>query len=102
METLGLISIILGFIGCGFVIFSFICQLYEIYKTKNAKGTSWGLIISQIFTCISFGASAGINVYLGNLISLPFLVANTGLIILFIIMSLMKYSYDKNTTNLEL
>ena len=100
METLGLISIVLGFIGCGFVIFSFICQLYEIYKTKNAKGTSWGLIISQIFTCISFGASAGINVYLGNLISLPFLVANACLILLFIIMACMKCSYDRNTINI--
>ena len=36
MLDLKLLSLILGFIGCFFLVYSFICQLYEIYKTKNA------------------------------------------------------------------
>ena len=94
MDNLAIISLSLGFMGCFFVIFSFLCQLYQIYKTKNAQGTSWGLIISQIITCFSLGSSAGINVYLGGLVNIPFLVANSILFILFMIMSYMKYNYD--------
>ena len=99
MESIAIISLTLGFIGCFFVIFSFICQLYTIYKTKDARGTSWGLILSQIITCLSFGSSAAINVYLGGLINIPFLIANSILFALFIIMSYMKYKYDKLETN---
>ena len=73
MELLNIISLTLGFIGCVFVIVSFICQLYEIYRTKNADGTSWGLILAQIITCLDFGSSAAINIYVGVLINLPFL-----------------------------
>lgn len=99
MESIAIISLTLGFIGCFFLIFSFICQLYTIYKTKDARGTSWGLILSQIITCLSFGSSAAINVYLGGLINTPFLIANSILFALFIIMSYMKYEYDKLETN---
>lgn len=93
---LELISLICGFVGCCFVIFSFVFQLYEIYKTKNAKGTSWGLIINQIITCILFGLSAGINVYLTGVTNLPFLVANSTLLLLFFVMSYLKIIYSKN------
>lgn len=99
MESITIISLTFGFIGCFFVIFSFICQLYTIYKTKDAKGTSWGLILSQIITCLCFGSSAAINVYLGGLINMPFLIANGILFILFILMSYMKYEYDKLVTD---
>ena len=37
MLDLKFLSLILGFIGCFFVIFSFSCQLYEIYKKKVLK-----------------------------------------------------------------
>ena len=94
MLNLKFISLILGFIGCFFVIFSFSCQLYEIYKKKSAKGTSWGLIISQIITCLLLGTSAAINIYLDGIINLPFLVANSSLLILFIIMIYLKKIYD--------
>ena len=93
---LELISLISGFFGCCFVIVSFIFQLYEIYKTKNAKGTSWGLIVNQILTCMLFGLSAGINVYLSGVINLPFLVANTTLLLLFFVMSYLKIIYTNN------
>jgi uncharacterized protein with PQ loop repeat len=95
MLDLKLFSIILGFIGCFFVVFSFVCQLYEIYKTKNADGTSWGLIISQILTCLFLGTSAGINVYLDGIINLPFLVANVSLFLLFLVMVYFKIIYKK-------
>jgi uncharacterized protein with PQ loop repeat len=94
MNTINVISLIFGFIGCVSVIFAFIYQLNEIYKSKNAKGTSWGLIMAQIITCLAFGSSAAINVYLGGLLNIPFLIANTILFILFLLMSYMKYSYD--------
>lgn len=94
MESLTIISLTLGFIGCFFVIFSFVCQLYEIYRTKNAEGTSWGLIMAQIITCLSFGSSAAINVYVGGLMNMPFLVANSILLILFFVMSYMKCKYS--------
>ena len=99
MNNLAIISLALGFMGCFFVIFSFMCQLYQIYRSKNAKGTSWGLIISQIITCIAFGTSAGINVYLGGMINMPFLAANSILFILFLVMSYMKYNYDSKDEN---
>ena len=51
--------------------------------------------MSQIVTCLAFGTSASINVYVGGSINLPFLVANSILLILFIVMSYMKYLYDK-------
>ena len=91
LETL---SLIFGFIGCFFVVFSFICQLYEIYKKKSADGTSWGLIISQVFTCLLLGSSAGINVYLDGIVNLPFLIANGSLFILFLIMIYLKCKYN--------
>ena len=94
MDDLKLFSIILGFFGCFFVILSFVCQLYEIYKKKSAEGTSWGLIISQILTCLLLGSSAGINVYLDGIINLPFLVANGSLLILFFVMIYLKNKYD--------
>lgn len=93
MISLKIFSLILGFLGCFFVVFSFICQLYEICKTKNADGTSWGLIISQILTCFLLGTSAGINVYLDGIINLPFLVANASLLFLFFIMIYLKIIY---------
>lgn len=88
------ISLICGFLGCFFVILSFSCQLYKIYKTKKADGTSWGLIISQIITCILFGSSAGINIYLDGIINLPFFVSNASLLILFFIMIYFKKIYN--------
>lgn len=88
------LSLIFGFIGCFFVVFSFICQLYEIYKKKSADGTSWGLIISQVFTCLLLGSSAGINVYLDGIVNLPFLIANGSLFILFLIMIYLKCKYN--------
>lgn len=74
---------------------SFVCQLYEIYKNKSAEGTSWGLIISQILTCLLLGSSAGINVYIDGIINLPFLVANGSLLILFFVMIYLKKKYEK-------
>ena len=99
MESLTIISLTLGFIGCFFVIFSFVCQLYQIYRTKNAKGTSWGLITSQMITCLAFGSSAAINIYLGGLINMPFLIANSILLLLFVVMSYMKCIYDKTDSD---
>tara|TARA_B100001093_G_C26411111_1_gene835616 strand:+ start:306 stop:593 length:288 start_codon:yes stop_codon:yes gene_type:complete len=95
MFELELFSIILGFLGCFFLILSFIFQLYKIYESKSAEGTSWGLIISQILTCLLLGSSAGINVYLDGIINLPFLVANGSLFILFLVMSYLKIIYEK-------
>lgn len=92
--NLEVLSLIFGFIGCFFLVFSFICQLYEIYKKKNADGTSWGLIISQVFTSLLLGSSAGINVYLDGIINLPFLIANGSLLILFFIMIYLKCKYN--------
>ena len=89
------ISLILGFVGCFFVIFSFVCQLYEIYKKKSAKGTSWGMIFCQIFTCLTLGASAAINIYLDGILNLPFLIANLSLLLLFFVMIYLKIKYDK-------
>ena len=94
MINLVTVSIILGLIGCFFVVFSFICQLYEIYKNKSAIGTSWGLIISQVLTCLLLGTSAAINIYLDGLVNLPFLIANCSLFILFMIMIYLKIKYD--------
>lgn len=98
MILLEYISLTFGFIGCFFVILSFLFQLHQIYKAKTAKGTSWGLILSQILTCILFGSSAGINIYLDGIINLPFFVSNTVLLVLFIVMSYMKYIYSKHNT----
>ena len=92
--NLELLSLILGFIGCFFVILSFSFQLYEIYRTKTAKGTSWGMIIAQIFTCFLFGSSAAINIYLTGINNLPFFVANLTLFLLFIVMIYLKIKYD--------
>ena len=94
MEELKLVSLILGLIGCFFIILSFSCQLYEICKKKTAKGTTWGLIISQVITCILLGSSAAINIYLDGIINLPFLIANSSLLVLFIIMIYLKLIYD--------
>ena len=99
MNNLSVISLSLGFIGCFFVTVSFFFQLYQIHRSKNAKGTSWGLIISQIITCITFGTSAAINVYIGGMVNMPFLVANSILFILFLVMSYMKYNYDNMIEN---
>lgn len=96
MLDLKIISLIFGFIGCIFVIFSFLCQLYEIYKSKNADGTSWGLIISQIITCLLLGSSAAINIYLDGILNLPFFIANFTLLILFIVMIYLKNKYSTN------
>lgn len=93
MLDLKLLSLILGFLGCFFVVYSFICQLYEIYKTKNADGTSWGLIIFQLITCLLLGSSAAINVYIDGIINLPFLIANGSLFFLFIVMGFFKIKY---------
>jgi uncharacterized protein with PQ loop repeat len=96
MINLKLISLILGFLGCFFVIYSFICQLYQIYKNKNAEGTSWGLIISQIITCIFLGSSAGINIYLDGILNIPFFIANLTLLLLFFVMIYLKKKYQLN------
>ena len=97
-NNLSFISLVCGFIGCFCVIGSFLSQLYDIYKRKDASGTSWGLIIMQMLTCILFSLSAGINIYLGGIINLPFLLANIILLFLFIIMVYLKIKYKQ--TNL--
>jgi len=91
------ISLFLGFTGCFFVIFSFMFQLYEIYKNKSAKGTSWGMITCQIFTCFFLGTSAAINIYIDGILHLPFLIANTTLLFLFFVMIYLKQKYDKDS-----
>ncbi len=96
MFYLKIISLILGFIGCISVILSFLFQLYQIYKSKNADGTSWGLIISQIITCILLGSSAAINIYLDGILNLPFFIANFTLLFLFIVMIYLKIKYYTN------
>ena len=94
MLDLKLITLILGFSGCFFVIFSFLCQLHKIYQQKSAKGTSWGLLISQVITCLLLGSSAAINIYLDGIINLPFLIANVSLFFLFLVMIYFKIIYD--------
>ena len=89
------VSLTCGFIGCFFVILSFLFQLHQIYKKKSAKGTTWGLILSQIITCILFGSSAAINIYLKGYINLPFFISNAVLLILFFVMAYMKYIYSQ-------
>ena len=96
MNNLSIISLSFGFIVCVFVILSFCFQLYKIYKSKNASGTSWGLIYSQIITSISFAVSSSINIYLDGIVNLPFLAANVILLLLFFVMAFMKYKYDNN------
>ena len=91
---LNVISITLGLVGCVSLISAFACQLNEIRKSRDAKGTSWGLIGAQIITCLAFGSSAAINVRLGGMINMPFLVANVILFALFLIMAYMKYQFD--------
>ena len=95
MEDLQILSLILGFIGCLFLVMSFVFQLYNIYKTKTAKGTTWGLIVSQLITCFLLSCSAGINLYVDGILNLPFLAANSSLFLLFIVMSYLKLKYDK-------
>ena len=73
---------------------SFVFQLYDIYKTKTAKGTTWGLIVSQLITCLLLSCSAGINIYLDGILNLPFFLANGSLFLLFIVMSYLKFKYD--------
>ena len=94
MEDLQILSLIFGFIGCIFLVMSFVFQLYDIYKTKTAKGTTWGLIVSQLITCLLLSCSAGINVYLDGILNLPFFLANGSLFLLFIVMSYLKFKYD--------
>ena len=94
MEDLQILSLIFGFIGCIFLVMSFVFQLYDIYKTKTAKGTTWGLMVSQLITCLLLSCSAGINVYLDGILNLPFFLANGSLFLLFIVMSYLKFKYD--------
>ena len=95
MILLEYISLTFGLLGvfCNIV---FLFQLHQIYTNKCASGTTWGLILSQIVTCILFGSSAGINIYLEGFINLPFFVSNAVLLVLFIVMSYMKCIYSKN------
>ena len=95
--NLHIVSLVSGFLGCFFVIYSFICQLIIIYKTKNADGTSWGLISCQILTSVLFCLSAGINVYLDGIMNLPFLVANGVLFLLFILIAYLKIKYTNDS-----
>ena len=95
MNNLRIISLIFGFIGCAFLIMSFVSQLYTIYTTKNSNGTSWGLILFQMLTCLALGISASLNVYLDGIINLPFAISNGALIILFIVMAYIKYYNEK-------
>ena len=101
MNNLSIISLSFGFIGCLFVILSFCFQLFKIYKSKNASGTSWGLIYSQIITSISFAISSSINIYLDGIVNLPFLAANVILLLLFFVMAFMKYNYDNNISEIR-
>ena len=96
MDDLSKISLILGFIGCVCLILSFAAQLYTMYTTKNSIGTSWGLILFQILTCLALGSSASINVYLDGIINLPFALSNGVLILLCILMAYFKYENEKN------
>tara|TARA_B100000242_G_C42862114_1_gene400185 strand:- start:148 stop:462 length:315 start_codon:yes stop_codon:yes gene_type:complete len=93
--NLAVISLILGFTGCIFVISSFVSQLYEIYKTKSGKGTSWGMIWFQICTSFCFGANAAINMYIDGILNAPLFIANVTLLFLFVVMIYLKKKYDK-------
>ena len=73
---LNLIATITGSIGVFFVSVSFFPQLYDIYKHKNVKGTTWGLVICQIFACLTIGVSSVINYYLYGISNLPIVIAN--------------------------
>ena len=93
-DILEVSTLTLGFAGCLGIIVSFIAQLHTIYKTKDATGTSWGLIILQLFASTCLAISSGINIYKDGIANLPFLVTNISVLFLFIIMSYMKYTYN--------
>ena len=92
-NNFGIISLVLGFTGCFGIVVSFMAQLKSIYTTRNATGTSWGLIILQLFASFCLGISSGINTYFEGISNLPFLVTNVLVVILFIIMCYMKCTF---------
>ena len=87
-------SLVFGFVGCLGIIFSFCCQLYTIYQTKDASGTSWGLIILQLLASLCLGISAVFNIYLDGILNIPFLITNGVVFILFLVMSGFKRKFD--------
>jgi uncharacterized protein with PQ loop repeat len=86
-------SLITGFLGCIGIAGSFVTQLYDIYKKKDGSGTSWGLIILQLFASVCLAISSSINIYIDGISNVPFLVTNIMVIILFIIISVLKVHY---------
>jgi len=92
-------TLVLGFLGCIGIISSFIAQLHNIYITRDASGTSWGLIVLQILASICLGISAGINIWVDGISNLPFLVTNVVVILLFIIMCYMKCTFPVSSHN---
>ena len=99
-SNLNSISLFSGFLGSFFVISSFLFQLKKICDSKDAEGTSWGLLINQLFTSICFSISAGINFFLTGILNLPFLVCNIFLFLLFIVMCILKVKYKKTVVNI--
>ena len=92
-QNLYISSLVLGFIGCIGIIVSFIAQLRSMYINKDPNGTSWGLIILQIFASLFLGISSSINIYVDGISSLPFLVTNITVMILFFVMSYFKCKF---------
>ena len=90
-------SLITGFFGCIGIAISFVMQLLDIYRKKDGSGTSWGMIILQLFASICLAISSSINIYVDGISNVPFLVTNIMVIILFIIIAFLKVKYKSTT-----
>lgn len=86
-------SLAFGFLGCLGIAISFVMQLKEIYKKKDGSGTSWGMIILQLFASICLVISSSINIYTDGISNVPFLITNILVIILFVIIAFLKVKY---------
>ena len=93
-QNLYISSLVLGFIGCIGIIVSFIAQLRSMYINRDPHGTSWGLIILQILASLFLGISSSINIYVDGISSLPFLVTNITVMLLFFVMSYFKCKFS--------
>jgi len=88
-------SLFFGFLSCIFILISFIIQLNEIYKKKNAIMTTWTMIITQLFACFCGVLCASINIHTYGMSNLPFLITNLLIFILFTIISYLKKKFKK-------
>ena len=87
---------LVGYVGSGLCIGSFLFQMYTVHTNRTANDISWGFIVLQLLVNVLY------SIYNIVILNVPLLVGNGTLVLLLLFLSGQKYYFDGINQEVEL